>query len=257
MKNLSIASLTGIGALANVAVSKCPKTPVQLVIPWPSNDSGDVLTRLITDKLQETYCVPRTVMRKLGDSGGSFPTAIAVVLAPADGCTVGSVVPDVPLVGPTIGSKSLTPKPFEPIGFFPTYPIIFAAAGDTPYFIMAELATTSRLKPVVVAHFVDRALPRRHFKAVGSKIKSVTAFDTINRNKLASGGAGILLTSLGLMKPCVDDLNVLAAQASDQTECDVAAVGKPSALDSDRPICAPITCRRAFFDPQLTTSAQT
>ncbi len=230
MKNLSIASLMGVGALANVAVSKCPKTPVQLVIPWPSNDPGDVLTRLIADKLQKSYGVPGAVMRKLGDSGGSFPTAIAVALAPADSCTVGSVVPGVPLVGPTIGSKSVTPKPFEPVGIFPTYPIIFAAAGDTPYFIMAELATTSRLKPVVVAHVVDRALPRRHFKAVGNKIKSVTAFDAIN---------------------------VLAAQASDQTECDVAAVGKPSALDSDRPICAPIACRRAFFDPQLTTSAQT
>ena len=91
-------------ALPLAAQAEYPEKPVEFVVPWPPGDLEDVLTRMIAEQFQETYGVPAAVVNKPGGGGGPFPGAAEVAGADPDGYTVGSLVIDVPLVGPIIGA---------------------------------------------------------------------------------------------------------------------------------------------------------
>ena len=103
-------------ALAGPALAEYPEKPVSFIVPWPPGDLEDVLTRMI----QAEYGVSAAVVNKPGGGGGPFPGAIDVATAPADGYTIGSFVPAVPVIGHEIGIDELTPAKFDPIGIFLT-----------------------------------------------------------------------------------------------------------------------------------------
>ena len=214
LKTVCAAALATV-ALGGLAAADYPERPVEFVVPWPPGDLEDVLTRMIAEDFQEAYGVPAAVVNRPGGGGGPFPGAISVATAPADGYTIGSFIIAIPTVGPNLGIPELSPDPFEPIGIFLTYPFVIAASADAPYSSMEELATYAQDNDVTLGHFGAPLVPTRVTMALaesqGFGFASDAAFDALDCNTLASGDADVINTTLQLILPCLDSVNVLAS----------------------------------------------
>ncbi|WP_170760781.1 tripartite tricarboxylate transporter substrate binding protein [Ruegeria lacuscaerulensis] len=202
-------------ASATAALAEYPEKPVSFVVPWPPGDLEDVLTRIIADEFQAMYGVPAAVVNKPGGGGGPFPGAVEVATAPADGYTIGSFVTDVPVGGPQIGIPELSPNPFEPIGIFMTYPFVIASSKDAAFATWEELVAYGKENDVALGHFGSFLPPTQvTFAAAissGFDFASEAAFDALDCNTLASGDVDVINTTLQLILPCLDDVNVLAS----------------------------------------------
>ncbi|WP_170416525.1 tripartite tricarboxylate transporter substrate binding protein [Ruegeria atlantica] len=202
-------------ASATAALAEYPEKPVSFVVPWPPGDLEDVLTRMIADEFQAMYGVPAAVVNKPGGGGGPFPGAVEVATAPADGYTIGSFVIGVPVIGPEIGIPELNPNPFDPIGIFLTYPFVIAASKDAPFSNWEELVAHGKENDVALGHFGSVLPPTQvTFAAAvssGFDFASEAAFDALDCNTLASGDVDVINTTLQLVLPCLDQVNVLAS----------------------------------------------
>ena len=200
---------------AGPALAEYPEKPVTFIVPWPPGDLEDVLTRMIAEDFQVEYGVPAAVVNRPGGGGGPFPGAIDVATAPADGYTIGSFVPAVSLIGHEIDIPELTPEKFDPIGIFLTYPFVVAASKNAPYSSMDELAEHAKSNDVFLGHFGDVLTPTQVTKAVASNLGfsfgGDAPFDMLDCNTLASGDADVINTTLQLILPCLDDVNVLVS----------------------------------------------
>lgn len=203
-----------IGAMAPSAMAEYPDKPVQFVVPFPPGDLEDVLTRLIAEDFQAAYGQPAAVVNKPGGGGGPFPGAAEVAKAPADGSMIGSFVIGVPVIGPNVGIPELSPNPFEPLGIFLTYPFVIVAAKDAPYQTMEELAAHAKDNKVALGHFGANLVPTKVTmalaKQMGFAYASEAAFDALDCNTIASGDVDVMNTTIQLVLPCLDQVNVLA-----------------------------------------------
>ncbi len=205
-----VAALTGFVATAH---AEYPEAPVQFVVPWPPGDFEDILTRMIAKHMEEKTGVPASVVNKPGGGDGPFPGALEVLNGPADGSMVGSFVIGVPIVGPVI-DIGIEEDSFTPVGIFLTYPFVLAASGDAPYSNMAELAAHAQDNDVVLGHFGAGLTPTRASFAAARKLDfefaDESAFDLLDCNTLSSGDADVINTTLALVEPCLDEINILA-----------------------------------------------
>ena len=197
------------------AQAEYPEKPVQFIVPWPPGDLEDVLTRMIAEDFQEKYGTAAAVVNKPGGGGGPFPGAIDVATAPADGYTIGSFVIAVPTIGHNIGIPELAPEKFDPLGIFLTYPFVLVASKEAPYSSMDELAEHAKSNKVALGHFGAPLPPTRatlaYAKNAGFDWGSDAAFDLLDCNSLASGDADVINTTLQLVLPCMDDIQILAS----------------------------------------------
>ncbi|WP_375261964.1 tripartite tricarboxylate transporter substrate-binding protein [Palleronia sp.] len=224
MKNVRILAaglLAGAALLPGMAAADYPEGPVEFIVPFPPGDLEDVLTRMIAEDFQAEYGVPAAVVNKPGGGGGPFPGAVEASMAGTDGYTVGSFVSDVPVIGPEIGIPPLNPFPFEPLGRFLTYPFVIATAGDAPFATMEELASYAADHDVVLGHFGSELAPTRVTFALaeemGFSYGSDAAFDALDCNSLASGDVDVINTTLQQVRPCLDDLTILASIGEKRT----------------------------------------
>ncbi|RYG90494.1 tripartite tricarboxylate transporter substrate binding protein [Loktanella sp. IMCC34160] len=214
------------------ALAEYPEKPVEFVVPWPPGDLEDVLTRMIADEFQATYGVPAAVVNKPGGGGGPFPGAAEVAQAAPDGYTIGSFVTGVPLVGPQTGIPVLNPNPFEPVGLFLTYPFVIATSADAPYGSMEELAAYAQDNDVALGHFGSPLVPTQATFALAAELGfdygSEAAFDALDCNTLASGDADVINTTLQLILPCLDQVNVLVSITGERISLipDTRAIGE-------------------------------
>ena len=170
---------------------------------------------MIAEDFQNKYGVPAAVVNKPGGGGGPFPGAIEVAKAPADGYTVGSFILAVPIIGPNIGIPELSPNPFEPLGAFLTYPFVIASGKNAPYASIDELAEYAKNNDVALGHFGAPLIPTKVTFALakekGFSFAADAAFDALDCNTLASGDVDVINTTLQLVLPCLDNINVLAS----------------------------------------------
>ncbi len=196
------------------AAAEYPEKPISFIVPFPPGDLDDIITRMIAENMQKAYGLPAAVINKPGGGGGPFPGAIEVAKAPADGYTIGSFPIAVPVIGSKIGIPELADEPFEPLGIIFTYPFVIAASKDAPYKNMQELADYAKKKKVILGHFGDPLPPTKVTKAMAKKLgfayASDAAFDALDCNTIASGDVDVMNTTLQLIMPCLDKMNVLA-----------------------------------------------
>lgn len=216
MKKLVISAVLSVSAFIGStlpAYAEYPTAPVQFIVPWPPGDFEDILTRMIAKSMQETTGVSASVVNKPGGGDGPFPGALEVLAAPNDGSVIGSFVIGVPVVGPQI-DIGIEEDSFAPVGIFLTYPFVLAASGDAPYSNMAELAAHAQDNDVVLGHFGAGITPTVATMAAAKKLDfefaDDAAFDMLDCNTLSAGDADVINTTLALIEPCLDDLNILA-----------------------------------------------
>lgn len=221
MKRTLIAGVAALAAIMpGIAVAEYPEKPVEFVVPWPPGDAEDVLTRMIAEDFQAKYGVPAAVVNKPGGGGGPFPGAVEVAKAPADGYTIGSFILAVPIIGPNIGIPELNPNPFEPLGSFLTYPFVIVSGKNAPFATIDELAAHAQNNDVVLGHFGAPLIPTKVTFALaqqkGFSFGADAAFDMLDCNSLASGDVDVMNTTLQLVLPCLDQINVLASIGDDR-----------------------------------------
>ncbi len=197
------------------ALAQYPDKPVQFVVPFPPGDLEDVLTRMIAEDFQNEYGTAAAVVNKPGGGGGPFPGAIEVANASTDGSMIGSFVVGIPVVGPQIGIPELNPDPFEPLGIFLTYPFVIASSKSAPFQTMEELASHAKTNKVARGHFGPPLVPTQITLALAKKMGfscgSDAAFDALDCNTLAPGDVDVMNTTLQLVLPCLDKVNILAS----------------------------------------------
>lgn len=85
---------------------------------------------------------------------------------------------------------------------------------------MKELAAHAKDNDVVLGHFGAPLVPTQVTmglaKEMGFSYASDAAFDMLDCNTLASGDVDVINTTLQLILPCLDDLNVLASIGSER-----------------------------------------
>jgi tripartite-type tricarboxylate transporter receptor subunit TctC len=217
MKKLLLATFFAATAsfwLANPATAEYPDGPVQFIVPWPPGDFEDILTRMIAADMQKATGQSVSVVNKPGGGDGPFPGALEVLNGPTDGSMVGSFVIGVPVVGPLI-DIGIEKDSFTPVGIFLTYPFVLAASGNAPYTNMAELAAHAKNNDVVLGHFGGGLAPTQASfagaKKLGFEFAADSAFDMLDCNTLSAGDADVINTTLALIEPCLDEINVLAS----------------------------------------------
>ncbi len=222
-KIATVAALVAASALAIAAPvhADYPNGPVQFIVPWPPGDFEDILTRMIAAEFQEQTGESASVVNRPGGGDGPFPGALEVLDGPADGSVVGSFVIGVPIVGPKI-DIGIEEDSFTPVGIFLTYPFVLAASGDAEYSNMAELAAHAQDNDVVLGHFGAGLTPTQASfaaaKLMDFEFADDSAFDMLDCNTLSSGDADVINTTLALIEPCLDDINVLANIGADPIE---------------------------------------
>lgn len=213
MKKLLTSAAFALTALSAPALAEYPTGPVQFIVPWPPGDFEDILTRMIAADMAEATGQPASVVNRPGGGDGPFPGALEVLNSPNDGSVIGSFVIGVPIVGPQI-DIGIAEDSFVPVGIFLTYPFVLAASGDAPYSNMAELAEYAQDNDVVLGHFGAGLTPTAVSMAaaaqMGFEFADDSAFDLLDCNTLSSGDADVINTTLALIEPCLDDINVLA-----------------------------------------------
>ena len=209
----ALAAVVGLGIAP--ALAEYPEKPVNFIVPWPPGDLEDILTRMIAEDFQAEYGVAAAVVNKPGGGGGPFPGAIDVATADADGYTIGSFVIAVPTIGHNIGIPELAPEKFDPLGIFLTYPFVLASSKNAPFATLEEMAEHAKSNELALGHFGAPLPPTRatlaYAKNAGFAWGSDAAFDLLDCNTLASGDADVINTTLQLILPCLDSVNVLAS----------------------------------------------
>jgi len=219
-KIASVALLAAASFIASTAPAYAdyPDGPVQFIVPWPPGDFEDILTRMIATEFEEQTGQSASVVNRPGGGDGPFPGALEVLNGPTDGSVVGSFVIGVPVVGPMI-DIGIEKDSFTPVGIFLTYPFVLAASGDASYSNMAELAAHAQDNDVVLGHFGAGLTPTRASfaaaKLMDFEFADDSAFDMLDCNTLSSGDADVINTTLALIEPCLDDVNVLANIGTD------------------------------------------
>jgi tripartite-type tricarboxylate transporter receptor subunit TctC len=101
------------------------------------------------------------------------------------------------------------------VGIFLTYPFAIVTSADAPYDTMEELAAHAQENDVVLGHFGAPLPPTKVTLAMaremGFSYASDAAFDALDCNTLASGDVDVMNTTIQLVKPCIDDIKVLAS----------------------------------------------
>src|SRR5271154_2639972 len=121
-----------------------PTAPIKFVVPYPAGGAGDIVARLVGEKLSVALATPVVVLNRPGASGTIG--AMAVVSAAPDGYTV--------LVGHA-GEIAINPhwapsasydpdKDLMPVGLAAVMPLALVVPGSAPYSTVAEMLTYAK-----------------------------------------------------------------------------------------------------------------
>jgi len=196
--------LLALGTTA--AFAEYPERPVEIVVPWPPGDLEDVIARMISDQIQEDYDVPSAVANQPG--GGGVIGATNIWQSGTDGYTVGMFTGNILTAHVIAGRAPFGQDAFTPVGIAISYPMALWVRADLPVHDMAELAAYAQDHPVSLGHFGFNGPPTRQTllaaQTLGFQFSGSAAFDETNCNTLASGDADAVVSTVQLMRACLD-----------------------------------------------------
>ena len=145
-----------IGLLvASAALAQYPNRPIRLIVPFPPGGTNELLSRLISQKLQERWGQPVVTENRAG-AGGNIGADVVAKSAP-DGYTL------------LFGTNTLTINPFM--------------VKQMPFDVQRDLAPVAMIASTPFIVVVNNNLPVRN---VGELI----AYARVNPGKLSFGSAG-------------------------------------------------------------------
>ena len=151
-KLLLAATLASVALLAVAQPTDYPNRPVKMLLPFAAGGGGDVLGRLLADRMSKRLGQPLIVENKPGAAGtlGAHTAA----MAPPDGYTVTIGGMSTHLLAPAINPKlPYDPiKSFIPVGRIGTSSILMVATNDYPANNLKEFIALAKAKPGTVQY---------------------------------------------------------------------------------------------------------
>lgn len=138
LRRTVIAVLAALALSLPAAADTFPSRPIRLIVAYSAGGTGDVVARIIGDKLGTALGQPVVVENRAGASGAIGATL--VLNAPPDGHTL--------LVGQTaeivvnqhwLKGLSYDPKELMPVALATVVPLALAIPGTAPYASMADM----------------------------------------------------------------------------------------------------------------------
>ena len=166
------------GASAPGAAQTYPSRPIKIVAPFPAGGGYDFLSRMIGQKMTETWGQPVVVENRAGANGNIGTDFVAK--APADGYTL--------LMGgnsPIALNVSLYPKlPYDPVRDFEaisrvaTQPNLFAAHPTVPVKSVADLIRHAKANPGKITYASNGNGSPQHLAA--EQLKQMAGIDMVH-----------------------------------------------------------------------------
>ena len=125
LSKMLFAALLGVGVVAGAAAQGYPTRPVQVMIGFPAGGSGDIVARLVMQKMSELTGNPFLVENRTGAGGNLAFSATAA--AKPDGYTLLFSTPGI-AINPSLYKKvSFTLEDFTPIALVGEAPMVLLA----------------------------------------------------------------------------------------------------------------------------------
>lgn len=152
MKRILLAALAALAISLPAAAQNFPNRPIHLIVAYAAGGTGDVVARIIGDKLSQALGQSVIVENRAGASGAIGTTA--VLSAAPDGHTL--------LLGQTaeivvnqhwIKGLTYDPKDLMPVALATVVPLGLAVPGSAPYAGMGDMlkAISAAAKPLTFA----------------------------------------------------------------------------------------------------------
>jgi tripartite-type tricarboxylate transporter receptor subunit TctC len=141
-------ALSAAGAVAQ----QFPTKPLRLIVPYPPGGGNDTISRLVGQKMQESWGQQVLVDNRPG-AGTTIGTALAARAAP-DGYTfMISSVAGHAMAPQLYSNPGYDPvKDFAPITLFATTPMLLAVGAGTPAKTLQELVASAKTNPNKVSY---------------------------------------------------------------------------------------------------------
>ena len=139
--------LCALGVASSAAAQeRYPVRPIRVVMPFGAGGLGDVMTRLITEKVSER--IGQRFLIENNPGAGGITAGRAVVQAPPDGYTLAYVSNATAISASLFRSLPYDPlKDFTPIASMGTFDLIFLTARTSPYGTLADVAAAAKAAP--------------------------------------------------------------------------------------------------------------
>jgi tripartite-type tricarboxylate transporter receptor subunit TctC len=133
-------------AAANASAQDYPCSPIKLIVPYPAGGATDMAARVVAERLQAALN-KSVIVENRGGATGNIGT-VAVVSAPADGCTL---LVNATVIASFVHSFSkLAYDPFKdlaPVGGIGVTPTVLVAAPQIPANDIKGLVEWSKSRP--------------------------------------------------------------------------------------------------------------
>jgi tripartite-type tricarboxylate transporter receptor subunit TctC len=145
---LLIASVVAAAAPAPAsAQSQWPDRPIRLIVPFPAGAGGDIVARIVAQKLGDRLKQQIFVENRVGASGNIGSEAVARALP--DGYTMGLANTSTHAVAPSFSTKlGYDPlRDFAPVSMLASSPFVLSVYPGLPVHSVGELIALAKAKP--------------------------------------------------------------------------------------------------------------
>jgi tripartite-type tricarboxylate transporter receptor subunit TctC len=126
-----------------------PNRPIRLIHPWAAGGGGDIMARLLADRMRAELGQPVLVENRPG-AGGNVGAELAARQAP-DGYTIMTTAGGFAIAPSLYRNLSFDPvKDFVPVTKMATAPLLVLVRADSPLRTMADLVALSKREPKTV-----------------------------------------------------------------------------------------------------------
>ncbi len=177
MKLLAFALLAFATSVAAQAPVTYPTKPVRIVVPFPPGGALDLVTRIVAQKLGETWGQSVVVDNRPG--GGTIIGTQAVARAPADGYTLLMMATSF-VINPSLRSNLPydSDKDFTPVTQIASTPNVLVVSSSLPAKNLAQLLDLARAKPGQLAFASIGAGTPQHL--AGEQLMQLAKVDLIH-----------------------------------------------------------------------------
>ncbi|MEN9630196.1 MAG: hypothetical protein RJA10_3424 [Pseudomonadota bacterium] len=173
---IGTAASAALPGLARAQAGAWPSKPIRLIHPWAAGGGGDIVARLLAEKMQPELGVQVLVENKPG-AGGNIGAQLAA-RQPADGYTIMTTAGGFAIAPSLFRNLGYDPvKDFVPVTKMASAPLLVLVRADSPLRSMADLVALAKKDPKGVS-----------FASFGTGSPSHLIGESINRS------AGISMT---------------------------------------------------------------
>lgn len=139
-------ALPGVTSAQALAGGGWPNRPIRLIHPWAAGGGGDIVARLVSERMQTELGV-RVLVENRPGAGGNIGAQLAA-RQPADGYTIMTTAGGLAIAPSLFRNLGYDPiKDFVPVTKMASAPLLVLVSADSPLRTMADLVALAKRDP--------------------------------------------------------------------------------------------------------------